>query len=593
MALKPRTEPFGLEPKDAVAWFRSKGYRMSFDWRDTWSEQHANAFTVAKAMQLDVLADILEAVDAAIAEGSTKREFQKRLKPLLQKKGWWGEKEVTDPKTGETKTVQLGSARRLSVIYDTNLRTAHAAGKWQRIERNARRRPYLRYIPREPGKNRRDDHQLLRDLVLPVDHPAWRKLMPPNDWGCKCGVQQLSARDVERLGLRIGHTADGPFKLEYETVTNKRTGETREVPKGVGPGWDYNPGLVRRVSDPVDNLPVLDPVNTYRDYQRPAADDLVDDDLPAAPPSKVRSGDSPLDAFRRVFGTRAGKPAAVIKDPTDYQVSFSEDQLLEGQQRGSQRWFGHAKATVEDPYEVWLVPHRRKDGSVTMRRRYVGAFKGKQQVVVVVEDNGAFRTIPTSRLDEQRSGYLLYSRPKPARPAPPVRETSVATWQEKRTPEQRRAFEHWSEDGYEVIRALQRGLPLNEAQVKRAEESIEQLDAALETAPKFRGRIYRGISLESEDDLRRLFPVGGFYSTEALSSFSQSEGRARTFAFDGGGEVRVIVQVDGQRTRAHDIAALSSLSNEQEVLMQKGEMFQVVDVSYEDRDGLWRVVMKE
>ena len=51
-------EPFGLPPAEAIKWFESKGYKLGFDWRDTWRDEHAWAFTVAKAMQLDLLGDI-------------------------------------------------------------------------------------------------------------------------------------------------------------------------------------------------------------------------------------------------------------------------------------------------------------------------------------------------------------------------------------------------------------------------------------------------------------------------------------------------------------------------------------------------------
>jgi hypothetical protein len=79
-------------------------------------------------MQIDILRDIREAVDAALAEGITFEQFRKDLAPLLVQKGWWGRAKMEDPLTGEIKNVQLGSTRRLKVIYDTNLRTAHSEG---------------------------------------------------------------------------------------------------------------------------------------------------------------------------------------------------------------------------------------------------------------------------------------------------------------------------------------------------------------------------------------------------------------------------------------------------------------------------------
>ena len=81
-------------------------------------------------MQDDLLRDIRDALDRALAEGSTIAQFRDGLEPVLRAKGWWGKSTLTDPLTGETREVQLGSARRLRVILDTNMRTAYAAGRW-------------------------------------------------------------------------------------------------------------------------------------------------------------------------------------------------------------------------------------------------------------------------------------------------------------------------------------------------------------------------------------------------------------------------------------------------------------------------------
>lgn len=408
MPLNPTTEVFGLEPEASVKWFQSKGYALTFDWRDMAAEEHAYAFTVAKCAQLDVLATMREGVDAAIKNGTTFAEFQKTVRPQLQAKGWWGEKEQTDPVTGEVKLVQLGSPRRLKTIYDTNLRTSHAAGKWQRIEDSARTRPYLRYVTRGEGKNRRAEHQALRDIVRPVSDPIWSEIYPPNGWGCACSVQQLSERDVKRLKLEVSE----PVELEYVNYTNKRTGETSRVPKGVDPGWNYNVGMARKPNAPLGNIPTLTPSRNFADYGRPKAKDVTQG-LRSSPP---QSDGSPKEVFRKVFGTSDSKSSTLISDKEGYQVAFSEEQYLAHvgpKADNRQRWFPHAKDVVEDPFEVWLVPHRRKDGSVVLRRRYIGLFKQEgaaKPVLVVVDDNGAITSFPTNRIDRQREGYLHYSR---------------------------------------------------------------------------------------------------------------------------------------------------------------------------------------
>lgn len=226
-----------LPPEEAIRFFQQKGYAIGFDWRDVWQAEHQAAFTVAKAMRLDILQDIRAAVDAALAEGTTFEAFRRELMPLLVQKGWWGRARMTDPLTGEEKEVQLGSTRRLKVIYDTNLRTAHSEGQWERIQASKDAFPYLVYDANN-SEHPRLEHSAWDGLILPVDHPFWRSHMPVKAWGCKCRVRQLSAEQLVRRGLKVSE----PPQVPTYTYVNKRTGEVQRIPKGVDPAFHYPPG---------------------------------------------------------------------------------------------------------------------------------------------------------------------------------------------------------------------------------------------------------------------------------------------------------------------------------------------------------------
>ncbi|MCW5828111.1 MAG: head morphogenesis protein [Deltaproteobacteria bacterium] len=258
----------GTPPKEALDYFRHKGLKPGFDYRDVWREEHAYAFTVAKAMQIDVLTGIRAAVDKALAEGQTLSQFRKDLEPLLVRQGWWGRQTMTDPKTGMEKAVQLGTPRRLETIYRTNLRTARAAGQWQRMERTKSARLYLLYLL-GPSKEHREEHVTWHGTLLPADDPWWETHMPPNGWGCKCHVRQVSKREADELeregvadptappvrdsaGRLTGHrsTRSVPVKTSAPPVQlaewrNKRTGDVELLPKGITPGFDTNPGKLR------------------------------------------------------------------------------------------------------------------------------------------------------------------------------------------------------------------------------------------------------------------------------------------------------------------------------------------------------------
>lgn len=225
-------------PPEASRFLRNKGLVPSFSWQDVEPEEHGVAFTVAKAMQADVLQDIRDEVQKALDEGLTLAQFRKRLKPRLVEKGWWGKRDMVDPVTGETVGAQLGSPRRLKTIYRSNLRAARAAGQWERIQRTKAALPYLLYQT-GPSQRHRPEHLAKRGLVLPADDPFWRQWYPPNGWGCKCWVRQLTLDEAESYGIGTAP------KVEERPWTNPRTGETRMVPRGIDPAWTGNPGADR------------------------------------------------------------------------------------------------------------------------------------------------------------------------------------------------------------------------------------------------------------------------------------------------------------------------------------------------------------
>lgn len=231
--------------------------RPSFSWADVEPEEHAVQFAVAKAMQVDVLQTIQTAMQKAIDEGIPYAQFAKDLKPQLRRRGWWGVKEQVDPATGEARKVQLGSPRRLKTIYRSNMRSARAAGQWDRVQRTKRALPYLVY-QLGPSERHRPAHEAKAGLVLPVDDPFWRTWYPPNGWGCKCHVRQITKREADRRG----GVSDSP-PIPMRDVLNHRTGEIKTMPSGIDPGWETNPGMVRqRVVERLlsDKLNAADPM---------------------------------------------------------------------------------------------------------------------------------------------------------------------------------------------------------------------------------------------------------------------------------------------------------------------------------------------
>ena len=242
-----------LEPKLAVDYFRSKGYRITWNWQEMSAQAHAQAFTVAKATSLDVLESIQLELDRALATGTTEREFKKNLTPVLQKLGWWG-KQINVNSNGEVEEVQLGSPRRLSTIYRTNLATAYQAGRYQQQLASSETHPYWQYIATMDDRTRAA-HAALHLKVFKYDDPIWQKLYPPNGWGCRCRVRALTQSQVEREGL-IVESSKGKIEThevstgtddEYQSeVTRfKSDGQTMRTDAG----WSGNVGSAAMGSD--------------------------------------------------------------------------------------------------------------------------------------------------------------------------------------------------------------------------------------------------------------------------------------------------------------------------------------------------------
>jgi hypothetical protein len=293
---------FTEAPEPVRRYFRERESRESFHWTELAPQEHAKAFTVAKTLGYDVLADIRAAVDDAVVNRRTFEEFRAGLEPLLRAKGWWGKAIQVDPLTGEAVEVLLGSPRRLRTIYWANVYAAHAAGEWDRIQESKRVLPFLLYV-RTTAKEPREEHEAWVGTVLPVDHPWWDTHFPPNGWGCKCSVEQISRSRARTLGYDPDRP---PPALKLKPWANRRTGETVMVPDGIDPGWQGNPGKTRAKL-------AADLAAGRIDAMPPAAQQTAAADLAASPLARAITGG--VVPYRRGDDTPANKEAGRIAVP--------------------------------------------------------------------------------------------------------------------------------------------------------------------------------------------------------------------------------------------------------------------------------------
>jgi uncharacterized protein with gpF-like domain len=197
---------------EQVAFFRQKLNLPTQRWDDLLGAAHDRAFVVAGATSADLLADLNAAVTRAIEQGVSIQQFRADFESIVAKHGWTGW-------TGEG--TEAGRAWRARVIYETNLRTSHAAGRYAQLQELKAKRPYWRYRHNDTVRYPREHHVALDGLVLPADHPFWQTAYPPNGFGCRCFVESLSEAQMRREGLQVGRAPDD-FKPDR--------------------GWDYAPG---------------------------------------------------------------------------------------------------------------------------------------------------------------------------------------------------------------------------------------------------------------------------------------------------------------------------------------------------------------
>jgi SPP1 gp7 family putative phage head morphogenesis protein len=214
-----------VQPEAAIAHIRQKVGIPSKRWDQHMGAVQAKAFTVAGATKANLVNDFHQAVIAAKENGESIGQFRKRFDKVVSDHGW-----SYNGKRGW----------RTRVIYDTNMRTAAMAGRWQQIQRVKKTRPYMVYYT--VGDDAvRDQHRQWHATALPVDDPWWNTHYPPNGWGCRCYVNTANAKQLKRWGIKV---VDAP-EIKTTQRINTRSGEDYgNVPVGIDTGWNYNVGKV-------------------------------------------------------------------------------------------------------------------------------------------------------------------------------------------------------------------------------------------------------------------------------------------------------------------------------------------------------------
>lgn len=397
---------------EAIAYLRGKTRIPTRHWTDLWQGMHARGFMVAGAMRDALIADLHGAVLKAVEDGETLDDFRRRFDAIVSQHGW---------------SYRGGRRWRTRVIYDTNLRMAHSAGRWAQAMRVKDLRPWLLYQDAGDGRVR-PLHHTWSGTVLRWDHPWWATHMPPNGWNCRCTIAALS--DAELMARGLTPTAEAPEVTWEARLLNTPDGERIvQVPEGIDTGFAYNPGAAAWGHG--EQALALERHGGWEPLEHPGGAPTrpeVVEPLPAvAPPPKavepkvVPVGDEA--GLRSWWREAVGGEAATFMDPLGTPVTVTEavpEHMIEDHKRwdGREQYWTLLSDLVEAPQEVWVgFVRSTTTGRVTVRRRYVKLYaldKTRSVALICDADNGTWSGLTflrgtVSNLKRLRWGLRLWS----------------------------------------------------------------------------------------------------------------------------------------------------------------------------------------
>lgn len=420
----------GVDFKQAIEFYRNKIKLPTSGWTDVWQEQHSHAFVVAGAAQDALVEDFYNAIQKAKWEGGGYDEFRTRFDEIVAKHGW---------------AHNGAPGWRSKIIYDTNITQAYNAGREQQMQALKHIRPYGVY-DHTSIEHPRLEHKAWDGIVLPLDDPWWDTHSPQNGWGCKCRKRSITRTEAEREWVKSGKSGpDTAPPIEWEERVVGKNGSnprTVRVPKGIDPGFAYNPGKAWLEPHTVPPLRGYDAVLQERGrpwptgFKPPAMPNPTkvpaDMILPANTAPEVAAAD-----FLDIFGADM-QTGAVFTDAAGVSVAITKALFQDGS--GEFKWMARPdKAdrlqyvnllamTLIEPDEIWWVwvQDAKEQGRWRLKRRYLKAFEvdGSSEYAFCVFEWGrtgwtgsttfmANKKSEAAReayFDKQRDGWLVYKK---------------------------------------------------------------------------------------------------------------------------------------------------------------------------------------
>lgn len=168
----------------AVEAFRKRVPMSREEWDLLTMQQRERAFMVSRVSEARVIQSTFDAIDRAVAEGSTLEDFKDAVAADLIE-AWGGE-----------------IPGRLETIFRTNLMTAYGEGRHAIMSSPTvkQARPYWRFDDAETDREC-DLCSECGGTILPVDDPWWKTHQVPLHHNCECKITALSREEAEEEGI--------------------------------------------------------------------------------------------------------------------------------------------------------------------------------------------------------------------------------------------------------------------------------------------------------------------------------------------------------------------------------------------------------
>lgn len=224
---------FDLPMEEALAFWLDKIKLSPGEFAKLSDEAKTRAFAVANIAKGDELDTVYTALEQALKNGTSFKQFKDTCREIFERRGWTGKR-----------------AWRLDTIFRTNIQTAYNVGRYRQMMQVKERRPYWRYSAVNDSRTR-PAHRAMHGKIFPADHPFWNTWYPPNGFRCRCSVNSVSGYDLEVEGWKV-ETVDPTGKL-FEP-TDLDTGV--KLPARLlmpDEGFRFNPGRVTGIKPMVDD----------------------------------------------------------------------------------------------------------------------------------------------------------------------------------------------------------------------------------------------------------------------------------------------------------------------------------------------------